>query len=78
MHVIRLSKALPDEEDLLTVDLLIYNSELSEKIKVEAVEYKGETVNVVTRDTLIMLKSQSTRLRDQDDVQRLTSGDVED
>jgi hypothetical protein len=78
VHVIRLSKALPDEEDLLTVDLLIYNSELSEKIKVEAVEYKGETVNVVTRDTLIMLKSQSTRLRDQDDVQRLTSGDVED
>jgi hypothetical protein len=78
-HVMRWSKFSPDEDQPLTVDLLVFRGDHAAHIETEIIPMAGVPVSVVTRDTLVYLKTTvSERPQDHVDIQRLLNNDVED
>lgn len=73
VRIERVSKILPESDDVLMLDLLSLAPELEREILVETVLWQGLLLRTVSRDSLIRLKKLRGSKQDVADIEKLTS-----
>ncbi len=71
VRIERWSKAFPDEEDVLMLDVLTLSPEIEREMRWQAADWQGAALRTVDRESLIRLKMLRGNAQDLADVEKL-------